>query len=311
MLKQSLQNLKAASFNMQINLITGISGSGKSVALRAFEDAGYDCVDNLPVTLLENLITTLEGEKSERVAVAIDARRGQSIAELPQILENLRRNHQVRIVFLNADTNTLIQRFSETRRRHPLSGKTQQTQAATLIEAIDKERNLLEPLRNQAHSIDTSNLPAHALRSWIQDLLKDKPQGLTVIFESFGFKKGLPSEADLVFDVRCLPNPHYDKVLRPMSGKDQPVREFLEKIPEVVSMENDIIQFIEKWLPHYIADGRSYLTVAIGCTGGQHRSVYLVSRIIAHFLPQKDLAALQINFLSRHRELDSIPATII
>ncbi|MBU3561081.1 RNase adapter RapZ [Polynucleobacter hallstattensis] len=296
---------------MQINLITGISGSGKSVALRAFEDVGYDCVDNLPVTLLENLITTLEGEKSERVAVAIDARRGQSIAGLPQILENLRRNHQVRIVFLNADTNTLIQRFSETRRRHPLSGKTQQTQAATLIEAIDKERNLLEPLRNQAHSIDTSNLPAHALRSWIQDLLKDKPQGLTVIFESFGFKKGLPSEADLVFDVRCLPNPHYDKVLRPMSGKDQPVREFLEKIPEVVSMENDIIQFIEKWLPHYIADGRSYLTVAIGCTGGQHRSVYLVSRIIAHFLPQKDLAALQINFLSRHRELDSIPAIAI
>jgi UPF0042 nucleotide-binding protein len=296
---------------MQINLITGISGSGKSVALRAFEDAGYDCVDNLPVTLLENLISTLENEKSERVAVAIDARRGQSIAELPQILENLRRNHQVRVVFLNADTNTLIQRFSETRRRHPLSGKTQQTQAATLIEAIDKERNLLEPLRTQAHSIDTSNLPAHALRSWIQDLLKDKPQGLTVIFESFGFKKGLPSEADLVFDVRCLPNPHYDKVLRPLSGKDQPVREFLEKIPEVVSMESDIIQFIEKWLPHYIADGRSYLTVAIGCTGGQHRSVYLVSRIIAHFLPQKDLATLQINFLSRHRELDSIPATAI
>ncbi len=296
---------------MQINLITGISGSGKSVALRAFEDAGYDCVDNLPVTLLENLITTLEGEQSERIAVAIDARRGQSIAELPQILENLRRNHQVRVLFLNADTNTLIQRFSETRRRHPLSGKTQQSQAATLIEAIDKERNLLEPLRTQAHSIDTSNLPAHALRSWIQDLLKDKPQGLTVIFESFGFKKGLPSEADLVFDVRCLPNPHYDKSLRPLSGKDQPVREFLEKIPEVVSMENDIIQFIEKWLPHYIADGRSYLTVAIGCTGGQHRSVYLVSRIIAHFLAQKDLAALQINFLSRHRELDSIPAITV
>jgi len=217
----------------------------------------------------------------------------------------------VRVVFLNADTNTLIQRFSETRRRHPLSGKTQETQSATLIEAIDTERNLLEPLRTQAHSIDTSNLPAHALRSWIQDLLKDKPQGLTVIFESFGFKKGLPSEADLVFDVRCLPNPHYDKALRPLSGKDQPVREFLEKIPEVVSMENDIIQFIEKWLPHYIADGRSYLTVAIGCTGGQHRSVYLVTRIAAHFLPQKDVSSLQINFLSRHRELDSIPAVAI
>ena len=309
--RQSPPSPKDASSNMQINLITGISGSGKSVALRAFEDAGYDCVDNLPVTLLENLITTLVSEKSESVAVAIDARRGKSIAELPMILENLRRNHQVRVVFLNADTNTLIQRFSETRRRHPLSGQTQQTGSATLIEAIDKERSLLEPLRTQAHSIDTSNLPAHALRSWIQDLLKDKPLGLSVIFESFGFKKGVPSDADLVFDVRCLPNPHYDKALRPLSGKDQAVKEFLEKIPEVVSMESDIIQFIEKWLPHYIADGRSYLTVAIGCTGGQHRSVYLVGRIMAHFRAQQDLANLQISFLSRHRELDSIPAIAI
>jgi UPF0042 nucleotide-binding protein len=292
---------------MQINLITGISGSGKSVALRAFEDSGFDCVDNLPVSLLENLVNTLEKEKCERVAVAIDARRGQSIADLPSILENLRRNHQVRIVFLNADTNTLVQRFSETRRRHPLSTNVKQSQSATLIEAIDRERNLLEPLRTQAHSIDTSNLPAHALRSWIGDLLKDKPLGLSVVFESFGFKKGVPSEADLVFDVRCLPNPHYDKDLRPLTGKDKPVKEFLEKIPEVVSMESDIIQFIDKWLPHYIADGRSYLTVAIGCTGGQHRSVYLVNRIGEHFRAQKDLSALQINFLDRHRELDSIP----
>ncbi len=293
---------------MQINLITGISGSGKSVALRAFEDAGYDCVDNLPVSLLENLIHTLEKENSEQVAVAIDARRGQSIADLPSILENLRSHHQVRVVFLNADTNTLVQRFSETRRRHPLSKSTTQTQSATLIEAIDNERALLEPLRAQAHSIDTSNLPAHALRSWIQDLLKDKPLGLTVVFESFGFKKGVPSDADLVFDVRCLPNPHYDKVLRPLTGNDKPVKEFLEKIPEVLSMENDIIQFIEKWLPHYIADGRSYLTVAIGCTGGQHRSVYLVNRLSEHFRAQPDLSALQLNFLDRHRELDSIPA---
>jgi len=292
---------------MQINLITGISGSGKSVALRAFEDSGFDCVDNLPVSLLENLVNTLEKEQCERVAVAIDARRGQSIADLPSILENLRRNHQVRIVFLNADTNTLVQRFSETRRRHPLSSNVKQSQSATLIEAIDRERALLEPLRTQAHSIDTSNLPAHALRSWIGDLLKDKPLGLSVVFESFGFKKGVPSEADLVFDVRCLPNPHYDKDLRPLTGKDKPVKEFLEKIPEVLSMESDIIQFIDKWLPHYIADGRSYLTVAIGCTGGQHRSVYLVHRIGEHFRAQKDLSTLQINFLDRHRELDSIP----
>jgi len=292
---------------MQINLITGISGSGKSVALRAFEDAGYDCVDNLPVSLLENFIATLEKEQCEQVAVAIDARRGESIADLPSILENLRKNHQVRVVFLNADTNTLVQRFSETRRRHPLSTNAKQTQSATLIEAIDHERNLLEPLRAQAHSIDTSNIPAHALRSWIQDLLKDKSVGLTIVFESFGFKKGIPSEADLVFDVRCLPNPHYDKNLRPLTGKDKPVQEFLEKIPEVMSMEADITQFIHKWLPHYIADGRSYLTIAIGCTGGQHRSVYLVNRLSEHFRAQKDLVDLQLHFLDRHRELDSIP----
>jgi len=311
MQRLSQAKLKGAFCNMQINLITGISGSGKSVALRAFEDAGYDCVDNLPVSLLENLVSTLESEKCEQVAVAIDARRGESIVNLPLILESLRRQHEVRVIFLNASTETLVQRFSETRRRHPLSDNANNPQSATLIEAIDKERTLLEPLRAQAHSIDTSNLTAHALRSWIQDLLKDKPLGLTVVFESFGFKKGVPSDADLVFDARCLPNPHYDKALRPFSGNDKPIIEFLENIPEVISMESDIIQFIEKWLPHYIADGRSYLTIAIGCTGGQHRSVYLVNRISEYFHSQKKLAELQINFLDRHRELDSIPVKAV
>lgn len=294
---------------MQIHLITGISGSGKSVALKAFEDAGYDCVDNLPVPLLEELIQAMEKEGREFVAVAIDARRGQSLAELPILLEKIRLKHQVRVLFLNADTNTLVQRFSETRRRHPLSGlvSEKQNQSATLIEAIDRERNLLDPLREQAHSIDTSNLPAHTLRSWIQDLLKDKPVGLTLILESFGFKKGVPSEADLVFDVRCLPNPHYDAILRPQTGHDEAVKAFLRDIPEVISMEQDIIQFIEKWLPRYIADGRSYLTLAIGCTGGQHRSVYLIDQLIAHFKQKTDLHK-RINLLQRHRELDSSPA---
>ena len=296
---------------MQINLITGISGSGKSVALRAFEDSGYDCVDNLPVSLLQNLISVLENQKCEQVAVAIDARRGESIAQLPPILESLRHQHQVRVIFLNANTETLVQRFSETRRRHPLSANTKQSQSTTLIEALDKERNLLAPLQEQAHSIDTSSLTAHALRSWIQDLLKDKPLGLTVVFESFGFKKGVPSDADLVFDVRCLPNPHYDKTLRPLSGNDKPVIAFLENIPAVNSMASDIIQFIEKWLPHYIADGRSYLTIAIGCTGGQHRSVYLVNRISEYFRLRKNLTELQITFLDRHRELDSIPVKAV
>ena len=292
---------------MQINLITGISGSGKSVALRAFEDAGFDCVDNLPVSLLESLVANLDKEGSKQLAVAIDARRGESISELPKILENLRSHHELRVIFLSADTDSLVQRFSETRRRHPLSDNSKTFESATLIEAIDRERALLEPLRSQAHCIDTSTIPAHALRSWIYDLVKDKSLGLNVVFQSFGFKKGVPSEADLVFDVRCLPNPHYDKVLKPLTGHDQAVKEFLEQIPEVVSMEKDIIQFVEKWLPHYIADGRSYLTIAIGCTGGQHRSVYLVNRLIKHFQHQQALSDLQISFLSRHRELDSIP----
>lgn len=295
---------------MQIHLITGISGSGKSVALRAFEDAGFDCIDNLPVSLLDALITTLETENRERVAVAIDARRGDSIAQLPQLLELLEANHQVRVLFINADTNTLVQRFSETRRRHPLSVKAganpDQTIANTLIEALELERKLLEPLSKTAHSIDTSNLPAHTLRSWIQDLIKDKPMGLTVILESFGFKKGLPNEADLVFDVRCLPNPYYDKLLRPLTGRDEPVKNFLSAIPEVNAMADDIIRFVQNWLPHYIADGRSYLTIAIGCTGGQHRSVYLINRL-GQALEKNEVSTLPIHLLYRHRELDSNP----
>jgi UPF0042 nucleotide-binding protein len=291
---------------MQIHLITGISGSGKSVALRAFEDSGYDCVDNLPVPLLENLIAAMENEGREFVAVAIDARRGQSIGELPALLETIRKKHEVRILFLNADTNTLVQRFSETRRRHPLSNpvSAKQNQSATIIEAIEHERSLLDPLREQAHSIDTSNLPSHTLRAWIHELLKEKPNGLTLILESFGFKKGVPSEADLVFDVRCLPNPHYDKVLRPLTGHDEPVKAFLRKLPAVKSMEEDIIHFIEKWLPSYIADGRSYLTVAIGCTGGQHRSVFLVDQLMTYFSKKSDLNS-RIDLIQRHRELDS------
>jgi UPF0042 nucleotide-binding protein len=255
---------------------------------------------------LENLITAMENEGHEFVAVAIDARRGQSIAELPTLLETIRKKHDVRVLFLNADTNTLVQRFSETRRRHPLSNpvSAQQNQSATIIEAIERERNLLDPLREQAHSIDTSDLPSHTLRAWIHELLKEKPNGLTLILESFGFKKGVPSEADLVFDVRCLPNPHYDKVLRPLTGHDEPVKAFLRELPVVKSMEEDIIGFIEKWLPSYIADGRSYLTIAIGCTGGQHRSVFLVDQLMTYFSKQSGLHS-RIDLIQRHRELDS------
>ena len=285
---------------MRIQLITGISGSGKSVALRAYEDAGYDCIDNLPVSLIEQLVATLELEQCKQIAIAIDARRGISISQLPALLQKLRAQHEVNILFLNADTNTLVQRFSETRRRHPLSNPNEST---TLIDVIEQERKLLAPLADQAQQIDTGHIPAHALRSWISDNLKEKPIGLAVIFESFAFKKGVPSEADIVFDLRCLPNPHYEPQLRDLSGKDSPVIEYLRQFPEVAQMMDDIKTYLEKWLPRYLQDGRSYLTVAIGCTGGQHRSVYLVQQLKKYFSEKQ--AYQDIYYLERHRELDS------
>jgi UPF0042 nucleotide-binding protein len=194
----------------------------------------------------------------------------------------------------------LVQRFSETRRRHPLSNPNEST---TLIDVIEQERKLLAPLADQAQQIDTGHIPAHTLRSWISDHLKEKPIGLAVIFESFAFKKGVPSEADIVFDLRCLPNPHYEPQLRDLSGKDSPVIEYLRQFPEVAQMMDDIKTYLEKWLPRYLQDGRSYLTVAIGCTGGQHRSVYLVQQLKKYFSEKQ--AYQDIYYLERHRELDS------
>jgi len=238
---------------MRIQLITGISGSGKSVALRAFEDAGYDCIDNLPVSLIEQLVKTLESENCKQIAIAIDARRGDSISQVPALLQKLRTQHEVNILFLNADTNTLVQRFSETRRRHPLSNPNEST---TLIDVIEQERKLLAPLAEQAQQIDTG-----------------------------------------------LPNPHYEPQLRDLNGKDSPVIEYLRQFPEVAQMMDDIKTYLQKWLPRYLQDGRSYLTVAIGCTGGQHRSVYLVQQLKKYFSEKQ--AYQDIYYLERHRELDS------
>ena len=285
---------------MQIQLITGISGSGKSVALRAYEDAGYDCVDNLPISLIEKLVETMELEQRQQIAIAVDARRGESISQLPTLIQKLRKKHSVEVLFLNADTNALVQRFSETRRRHPLS---RPTQSSTLIDVIERERELLAPLVDQAQQIDTSNIPAHALRHWITDQLQERPIGLGLIFESFAFKRGVPSEADIVFDVRCLPNPHYEPALQNLSGLDAPVADYLGRSPEVSQMLSDIQAHIQKWLPHYLRDGRSYLTVAIGCTGGQHRSVYLVQQLKQFF--SKTAKMKDVYVLERHRELDS------
>lgn len=257
---------------MDLVLISGLSGSGKSVALHLLEDAGYYCVDNLPSGLLQGLVDSLEGEGNRKLAVAIDIRGGGSVADLPAQLETLKqRGRAPRFLFLDAKDETLLKRFSETRRRHPLANDHR-----TLLEAIQEERSRLENLASLGHRIDTSDLKANGLREWVRQFIESEPaQGLTLMFESFGFKHGIPLDADLVFDVRCLPNPHYDLELRPLTGKDAAVAEFLEGEHEVLLMRADIARFIATWLPSYIRDHRSYLTVAIGCTGGQHRSVYL------------------------------------
>ncbi|MDP1957137.1 MAG: RNase adapter RapZ, partial [Rhodocyclaceae bacterium] len=262
---------------MQLVLISGLSGSGKSIALNVLEDAGYFCVDNLPAALLSGLAGHLLREAHERVAVAIDMRGGRGIAVLPPQLKQLAANQiDVRIIFLDARDEVLIQRFSETRRRHPMAdGKI------TLAEAIATEREALETLKGLGHPIDTSNLRPNALRAMVKAFIELEADGreLTLLFQSFGFKHGLPLDADLVFDVRCLPNPHYDPLLRPLTGRDAAVIAFLEGEPEVRKMFDDIRRFVDDWLPAYIRDNRSYLTVALGCTGGQHRSVWFAEKL--------------------------------
>lgn len=260
---------------MQLILISGLSGSGKSVALRALEDAGFYCVDNLPATLLPQLVRQLHEESYGRAAVAIDVRSGASIAALPQQLRDLRTmDVATRFIYLDARDETLIARFSETRRAHPLADEQ-----TTLGEAITRERELLENIAALGDRIDTSNLGPNALRAWVRDFASSAEgavrPGLTLLFESFGFKHGIPLDADLVFDVRCLPNPFYDPHLRPLTGRNAEVVRFLEGQAEVRKMAEDIRNFLYAWLPAYVRDNRSYLTVAIGCTGGQHRSVYL------------------------------------
>lgn len=270
---------------MRVVLVTGMSGSGKSIALHVLEDAGYAVVDNLPARFLGDLIVDLEKRGVKRAAVSIDVRAGvEAVTELPALLPVLReRGHAVQLLFLSADTATLVQRYSETRRRHPLSTSAWATEpsagAPGLPESIEKERRLLDPLEGLGHLIDTSRLPAQALRQWVSDFIGSERAALTLSFESFAYKQGVPADADLVFDVRCLPNPFYVADLKLLTGLDQPVIDFLRGIPEVGRMIDDIERFVTHWLPAYAADSRSYLTIAIGCTGGQHRSVYCVETL--------------------------------
>jgi len=286
---------------MRIVLITGISGSGKSVALHVLEDAGYFCVDNLPPALLRSLVETRLKEGDETLAVATDARSADSLAGLgPDIALLKEQGHDVKLFFLTATTESLITRFSETRRSHPLSHRLlpnqNPTDRLTLTECIHKEREMLSVVEGLGHVIDTSNLSANKLRAWIRDLIDTEQASLTLLFESFAFKFGVPLDADLVFDVRMLPNPHYDTRLRPLTGRDAPVIEFLADLPAVNDLLGDIRNFVEKWLPSFKRDNRSYLTVAIGCTGGQHRSVYIVEQLAKHFSANE-------NVVIRHRQL--------
>ena len=281
---------------MVLMIVSGRSGSGKSVALRALEDMGFYCVDNLPVVLLPDLAKTL-AERKISAAVSIDVR---NMPENPEIFEqamsNLPDSFSPQLLFLDADRNTLIRRYSDTRRLHPLSSKN-----LSLESAIDEESDLLEPLKSRADLIiDTSEMSVHELAEMLRTrLLGKRERELTMVFESFGFKHGIPIDADYVFDVRMLPNPHYEPELKPLTGRDQPVIDFLARQPAVQLMQEQIATFLRTWLPALAHDHRSYVTVAIGCTGGQHRSVYLVEQLAAQF--GQDWQTLR-----RHRELDGL-----
>jgi UPF0042 nucleotide-binding protein len=288
---------------LELVLITGMSGSGKSVALRALEDAGFFCVDNLPPELLISFVELEEKNARRRVAIAMDVRTATSLPQVPgQLRELTQRGVAVRPLFLDATTDTLVRRFSETRRRHPLSKAAAEVgvdQHRAVVEAIELERELLADLREHAHVIDTSMLRTAQLQEYVKALLSSPHAQLTLVFESFAFKRGIPVDADYIFDVRMLPNPHYEPELRDLTGLDAPVVAYLEAIPDVDAMYADIAAFLDHWLEPLARNHRSYVTVAIGCTGGQHRSVYLVERLAEEF-------GQRWTTLKRHRELGKL-----
>ena len=290
---------------MEIVLITGMSGSGKSVALNALEDVGFYCVDNLPPELLLAFVELEQRHQARRVAIAMDVRSATSLPLVPQQLEALRaQGIVIKPVFLDANTDTLVRRYSETRRKHPLSQNqgqtthTAQDDQRALIDAIELERELLADLRAQSHVIDSSIIRSSQLQGYVKAMVSSPLAQLTLVFESFAFKRGVPTDADFVFDVRMLPNPHYEPTLKALTGQDAPVAAFLQVQPEVEKMRSQITEFLNSWLESLARDHRSYVTVAIGCTGGQHRSVYLVEQLARRF--SQDWVTLK-----RHRELDA------
>jgi len=284
---------------MRLKIVTGLSGSGKSIALRTLEDFGYYCVDNLPIPLLEVFATTL-AQRSDgiyaKTAVGIDARNdAHALAHFPKVLEKLRtQGIEIEIIFLRANTGTLLNRYSETRRKHPLTSDTR-----SLGKAIAAETRLLGPLASEADiELDTSTTNVHQLRDLLRERIGEAlGKNTCVLFESFGYKHGVPGDADFVFDVRCLPNPHWEPELRALTGIEQPVAEFLQRHEVVHRARQDLIDFLERWIPLHEAENRSYITIAAGCTGGQHRSVYIAEELARHFRTKRD------NVLTHHREL--------
>jgi UPF0042 nucleotide-binding protein len=301
----------AAAPVREVVLVTGISGSGKSVALHALEDAGFFCVDNLPPELLREFLNLEHQRLARRVAIAVDSRSAGSLPQLLPLLDQLRgEGVSIRSLFLDSSTDALVRRFSETRRSHPLTQQVPDDQPTrrkddrgpfahrALIDAIELERELLSELREVSTVVDTSQLRPAQLRAWMRDLVHATGSQLTLVFESFAFKHGVPLDADYVFDVRMLPNPYYIRELRPQTGRDAPVVKYLEEQPEVGEMLSQIEAFLARWLPAFEGDQRSYLTVAIGCTGGQHRSVYFAEMLARRFVSR-------VATLVRHRELDA------
>ncbi|MBB3225674.1 UPF0042 nucleotide-binding protein [Luteibacter sp. Sphag1AF] len=280
-------------------VLTGMSGGGKTVALRALEDLEFYCVDNLPAALMPQLVAAVShGEHGprKRIAVGVDVRnRVADLQRMPQVLSELAMaGVQVHLIFLDSRDDVLIKRYSETRRRHPLS-----IERLSLAESIDQERRLLRPLVNIADKvIDSSDLNVHQLRRLFATGYAEASDGTTLLFESFAYRRGLPPDADFVFDARCLPNPHWEPALRPLSGRDLPVREYLEAQPMAGEYYVDIVRWLETWLPRFQGADRSYVTVSIGCTGGRHRSVYLVEKLAQHFRAERG------NVLTFHRELE-------
>ena len=294
---------------MNIVIITGMSGSGKSVALHALEDIGYFCVDNLPPELLQDFVALEHKQQASHVAIATDARSGASLQRVTEQLQALRtQGHSVRAIFLDASTTTLVRRYSETRRKHPLAQKRSDPTSLDgeelrrdLVQSIELERELLHDIRAESHIVDTSAIRPARLQAYIKELTRSPTTQMTLVFESFAFKRGVPVDADYVFDVRMLPNPHYEPALRDLTGRDAPVADFLSAQTEVQTMQQGITQFLQQWLEPMAKDQRSYVTVAIGCTGGQHRSVFLVEELTRVFSARKDAPWVT---LKRHRELD-------